>query len=252
MDYGNKDDIDQSPAWKESLSQQVARGGFWVFALRITDRGLGFIRLIILARLLTPDDFGLLGISLLALSILGTFSGTGFGAALIQKKERTDEYLDTAWTVQIIRGIVLFAILFTVSPLVAIFFNTPEAASIIKVLAFTQLLGGFNNIGIVYFRKELEFHKQFIYSFVSSVVAMLVAISLAFILRNVWALVFGLLAGNVTALILSYIICSYRPKIEFNLAKIKELFGFGKWILGSSILIFLGTHGDDVFVGKLL
>lgn len=79
----------------------------WVFALRFTNRGLGFIRTIILARLLAPEDFGLLGIAMLAIATLETFSQTGFQAALIQKKENVDSYLDTAWTVSVVRGVPL-------------------------------------------------------------------------------------------------------------------------------------------------
>ena len=237
---------------EESLSERVVKGGFWVFSLRLIERGFSFVRLIILARLLSPNDFGLLGISLLALSILGVFTQTGFESALIQRKENTEKYLNSAWTVQIIRGLFLFSVLFIISPLVGEFFNTPRASLIIRFLALTQILGAFKNIGIIYFTKELEFNKKFIYSLISNLVDMGVSISFAFLLRNVWALVWGLLAGSFTSLILSYILSSYRPRIEFNLQKVKELFSFGKWILGSNILIFFVTQGDDIFVGKLL
>ncbi|MBW1612839.1 MAG: oligosaccharide flippase family protein [Deltaproteobacteria bacterium] len=108
----------------ETLSKKVVKGGIWVFALRITSRGLGFIRTIILARLLAPSDFGLLGIAMLAIATLETFSQTGFQAALIQKKDDVESYLDTAWTVSAIRGIVLFLILFFCAPIVAKFFNS--------------------------------------------------------------------------------------------------------------------------------
>ncbi len=113
------------PISSESLSKRVVRGGIWVFALRITSRSLGFIRTIILARLLAPEDFGLLGIAMLAIATLETFSQTGFNAALIQKKENVESYLDTAWTVSAVRGVLLFLILFLSAPLVATFFNSP-------------------------------------------------------------------------------------------------------------------------------
>ena len=100
------------PTSPESLSKKVVRGGMWVFGLRFTNRGLGFVRTIILARLLAPSDFGLLGIAMLAISTLETFSQTGFQAALIQKKGNVESYLDTAWTVSAIRGVVLFLILY--------------------------------------------------------------------------------------------------------------------------------------------
>ena len=100
------------PISSESLSKKVVRGGMWVFGLRIINRSLGLIRTIILARLLAPSDFGLLGIAMLAIATLETFSQTGFQAALIQKKDNVESYLDTAWTVSAIRGVVLFSFLF--------------------------------------------------------------------------------------------------------------------------------------------
>jgi O-antigen/teichoic acid export membrane protein len=228
---------------EEPLSKRVVRGGIWVFALRITNRGLGFIRTIILARLLAPHDFGLLGVAMLAIATLETFSQTGFQAALIQKKENVESYLDTAWTVSAIRGIVLFLILFLSAPVIAKFFNSPQATLIIRVIAVSTLLSGFRNIGILFFQKELEFNKQFIYELSATLVDITVAISLAIILRNVWVLVWGGLAANFVRLFMSYMLHPYRPRIRFEKEKFQDLFGFGRWVLGSSILVFLITQG---------
>ncbi|MBW2000976.1 MAG: oligosaccharide flippase family protein, partial [Deltaproteobacteria bacterium] len=158
------------PTSVEPLSKKVIRGGIWVFALRFTNRGLGFVRTIILARLLAPSDFGLLGIAMLAIAALETFSQTGFQAALIQKKENVESYLDTAWTVSAVRGIMLFFILFFCAPIVAQFFKSPQATLVIKVIAISTLISGFRNIGILFFQKELEFNKQFIYELSATLV----------------------------------------------------------------------------------
>jgi lipopolysaccharide exporter len=236
----------------ESLSKRVVRGGIWVFGLRIANRGLGFIRTIILAHLLAPHDFGLFGIAMLAISTLETFSQTGFQAALVQKKKNVGSYLDTAWTISAIRGIILSLILFSSAPVIAKFFSSAQATLIIKVIAVSTLLSGFRNIGLVFFQKELEFNKQFLYEISATFVDLTVAIILAFILRNVWALVWGGLAANFVRLFMSYIIHPYRPRIKLEKEKFQKLFGFGKWVLGSSILAFLITQGDDIFVGKML
>jgi len=236
----------------ETLSQKAIKGGFWVFFLRIINRGFSFVRLIILARILSPDDFGLMGIALLTMSTLETFSQTGFQQALIQKKEEIESYLDSAWTVLILRGFILFIILYFIAPYAAIFFKAPEAEPIIRVIGFSILFQAFTNIGITYFKKELEFSKEFIYQFSGTLADFVVAITAVLILRNVWALVLGLLAGNMVRCFVSYFIHPYKPHLSSNLGKAKELFGFGKWIMGSSILIFLITQGDDIFVGKIL
>jgi len=236
----------------ETLSQKVVKGGFWVFLLRIVNRGFSLVRLIILARILSPSDFGLMGIALLTMSTLETFSQTGFQQALIQKKENIRSYLDSSWTALIFRGFILFVILYFIAPYAAIFFDAPKAKPIIQVIGFTVLFRAFTNIGVIYFQKELEFNKQFIYQFSGTLADFIVAISAVLILKNVWALVLGSLAGSIVRCLISYLIHPYRPKLNFNLEKIKELFGFGKWILGSNILAFLLTQGDDIFVGKLL
>lgn len=237
---------------EESLAKKVARGGFWIFALRAGERSLGLIRIIIVARLLSPNDFGLLGIALLTISILEAFSDTGFQAALVQRNEKIASYLDTAWTISVIRGSILFVTIFLLAPYVGYFFDRPDASFIIKVMGVTILLRSFSNIGIVYFQKELQFNKLFIYKLSYNLVEFIVTVLAAFILKNVWALVLGSLAGGVGGLFASYLFHSYRPRFDLNFEKAKKLFGFGKWMFGSSILVFLITQGDDVFVGKVL
>jgi len=230
----------------------VVHAGFWAFALRITSRLFGLARTIVLARLLAPNDFGLYGIALLSLSALETFSRTGFDQALIQKKEDTKPYLDTAWTVHVIRGFVLAALLVLGAPLVGDFFGEPRAVLLVRVLGAAVLLKSFGNIGIVYFRKELEFHKQFIYELSGTFADLAVAIPAAFMLRSVWALVFGLLAGNLVRMVVSYLLHPYRPRLHLERVKTKELLTFGKWILASSMVAFLVLQGDDIFLAKIL
>lgn len=246
------DDLFDTEYLKIDLKGRSVRGGFWVFALRIVTRLFGLGRTIALARLLAPADFGLFGIALLAMSALETFSQTGFHAALVQKKQDTRPYLDTAWTVQLIRAVVLALIAFSIAPYVASFFDTPTTKPILQVIAFSVLIGGFANIGVIYFQKELEFHKQFVYQLSGTFADIAVAISAAFLLRSVWALVLGLLAGNLVRLPVSYFVHPYRPRLSFNLHQFRELFGFGKWVLGSSIILFLLHQGDDALVGKVL
>jgi lipopolysaccharide exporter len=237
---------------KESLNQRVINSSFWLLLSRIINRSLSFIRIIIVARLLAPNDFGLMGIALLTMATVESFSETGLHTALIQKKENIKSHLDSAWTILILRGFTLFGILFLIAPYASIFFDTPEAKPIIQVIGFTVLLRAFSNISIVYFQKELEFNKQFVYQLSITLSEFIVVIFAALIFKNVWALVIGLLTGSFIGLIMSYKLHPYRPHLNFDLGKVKELFGFGKWIFGSSILVFLVSNGDDIFVGKLL
>lgn len=236
----------------DSFSLRILRSGVWAFSLRIVHQIFYFARIIILARILAPRDFGLMGIALLSIAVLGMFSQTGFQSALIQKKESVASYLNTAWTALIGRGLVLFLILYFGAPAVARFFRTPEAVDILRIIGLSLVLQAGANIGVLYFQKELDFRKQFLYQSLGLIVDFTVATAAALLLRSVWALVLGLLAADIAKLVTSYVIHPFRPRFAFDRRKAAELFGFGKWVLGTSILIFIITQGDDIFIGKIL
>lgn len=235
-----------------SLSRQVAIGGIWVFALRVLENLLRITRLVIVARFLSPHDFGLFGIALLVLSTMETFSQTGFQTALVQKPGDITPYLDTAWTVAIIRGGCLFLLLFFAAPYIASFFQVEGATHVIRLVGATLLIGALVNSGIVTLQRELDFARQFLYRLASTFIDFVVVLIAAVVMRNVWALVLGWLAGSLAGLIASYLIHPYRPRLRIEWEKARELFGFGRWISASAILVFLITQGDDALVGKFL
>jgi lipopolysaccharide exporter len=230
----------------------AARGSAWIFSLRITEAVLATAKVIILARLLQPTDFGLMGIALLTLSFLETFSNLGFREALIQRKDDIETYLDTAWTITIIRGVVIFGVMLLIAPYAATFFKYPGATNIIRVIGFSELLLALTNVGVVYFQKELDFKKH-AYLEVSGYIAdFTVAVVFGIIYRSVWALVLGLLASRFTVCILSYFIHPYKPRLNLLKEEARQLWFFGKWLTGSSVLVFLITQGDDILVGRML
>lgn len=235
-----------------SLTRRVTHGGIWVFLINATNQVLRLVRTVVLARLLAPQDFGLFGITMLALSALERFSQTGFTAALIQKQDENRTDLDTAWVVQIVRGVALGAILVVAAPWMASFFDEPGAEALIRTLAAVVIVDGLRNIGIVYYRKDIEFHREFVYKLAGSVPDLVASVTAALILRNAWALVVGLLAGRLVRTAASYIIHPYRPRFRFDRANARELFDFGKFITAQSVVLFLLTEGDDALVGKVL
>jgi lipopolysaccharide exporter len=237
---------------EESLSGKAARGTIWLFSLRILDRLLKIIRLVVLARILSPEDFGVFGVALLVLAVTDSFSRTGYSQALIQKKQQIKDYLDTAWTVQVIRGVLITLIVFLLAQPASLLFKAPSSVNIIRVISLSIAIQGINNIAVVYFHRKLKFNKFFKYQFLGTLVDFCIAVSAAYLLRSVWALALGLIAGNATRALMSYIIHPYRPAFRFVGKYAKELFRFGKWILVSSVLIFMIIQGDDIFVGSLL
>lgn len=237
---------------RESLTHKVIQGGFWIFLARGLVQVTGIINSVILARLLAPSDFGLMGIALMTLGMLEGLTNMGFREALVQRKGDLGKHLDTVWTISIIRGLVLFLTIFILAPLVARFFENPKASSVIRVVSLSLFFSGFINIGVIYFLKELDFRKQFIYDLSGTLTNVLVALPLAYVIGSVWALVFGLLSSSLTTAIASYIVHPYRPSLRFNLDRVKDLVNYGKWITVSQILLVLLGRADSIFVGKIL
>ncbi len=247
----------ENPEKKEKhLFKKVVKGGIWVFAIRFVTQLLSVARLVVLARFLEIEEMGLLGIGMLMIQILNTFTATGFQKALIQKKDDIHSYLNTAWTVGIVRAVVLFTILYFAAPYAAMLRVEPEKASltisIIRVIGVTMLITAFGNIATIYFQKELQFQKQFIFQMSSTLVDSIITITIALIYRSIWSLVIGKLAGTFVKSVLGYIIYPYKPAIRLDFAQAAKLWKFGKWIFGGTILGFLVIQGDDIFVWAYL
>lgn len=237
---------------KEGLFDKARRGGLLIGTSNVLKAILAVVRTIVVARFLTPTDLGLMGIVLFALAVLESLSHTGFAAALIQQRKGVDPYLDTAWIISLVRGIVLYGLLFFFAPFVASFFNAPGVTFILRIVGIALLFEGFVNIGVVTFRKDLEFKKEFLFQQIEVFADIFITIDLAITLQSVWALAFGYLGGKVAKCLASYLLHPYRPTLSFDRKKAWELFRFGKYLLGSSIIILLITQGDDAVVGKLL
>ena len=231
------------------LKRRMATGAAWLVLFRLTDRAIGFISTLILARLLVPADFGLvaMGTSILAaLELLGAFS---FDIALIQNQRAERRHYDTAWTFSVLFGCVnAVGMCLLAAPAVG-FFNEPRVEGLMYALALCTLIQGFDNVGIVAFQKDLELHKEFWFGLAKKLIGFVVTITAAFALQNFWALVCGMLALRVTSLGLSYVLHPYRPRL--SLAAAGELFGFSKWLLLNNLLIFLNNRGTDFVVGKV-
>ncbi len=236
-----------------SIVQRTVKSGIWVAATKFSSRFFQMLMLIVLARLLSPTDFGLMGIALLVLTATKRFTEIGLNAALIQQKEdNVDSYLDTTWCLEVARGMLIFGLLFALAPYIAAFFGEPRATSLIRVLGLGPLLLGLKNPGVVYFEKNLEFHKYFLYKAGGGFLQFVVGVGYALQSPTVWALVFGTLSRPASKVVLSYALHDYRPWPSFNRSHALELIHFGKWITGASVISWIGTQGDDAFVGWFL
>lgn len=238
---------------EKDLGSRIVQSGIWVALMNVSDRVLQLVMLALLARLLSPRAFGLLGIALLTLSAIKRFTRLGINSALIQnKKENVDSYLNTAWVLNFGRNLFIAALLVLGAPFIASVFSEPRATDIIRVIALSPVLMSFRNPGVVYFQKDLNMHKSFMLTMSGSVANFVVAVGFALVYQNVWALVFGFVAADVIRFVVSYLVHDYRPWFEFDLDIAREILNYGKWITGNKILNYLYNEGDDVVVGWLL
>jgi len=235
-----------------TLRQRVIRGGFWVFISYGGDKFLNVVRSVILARLLSPDDFGLIGLAAVATGFMAVMTEVGIGQAVIHRQETTDDVLSTAWTISLLRSALLSAATFLAAGPVAVWFETPTLAPIMRVMALTFIIGGFGNIGVIVLKKELDFRTLAYFSFIATILNLVIVIIAAIIFRNAWALVLGSLSQELIMLIGSYIIHPFRPRPRWRSHIAKDLLGYGKYIFSGGIVNYFLTQGDDALVGKIL
>ena len=230
----------------------VKKGIAWVLAQRFFIRVFAILRVPILARLLSPNDFGLIGIATAVLFFIDVFTRTGFQTALIQKKENIEEYLDVGWTITLIRGVIETSILIVLAKPLANFYHEPALFLLLLVSSLTAMIGSFDSVRIVLLYRKLNMGLLSWYAVITSAIAFVITVAMAYWLRNVWALVWGMIAQTILTTVGSYIIAPYRPHFKFDIPKIKELWAFGKWEFLSGLLLTFFMRGDNLFVGKVL
>lgn len=235
-----------------SLGQRATRGAAWMFGLNVSYRSVGLVRTAILAHLLSPGQWGVFGIAVLFQSLLETITQLGMNAALTRMPGDPSPYYDTGWLLAALRGTVLAVAMVLAAPLVAGFFDHPEATPLIRVLAITNLIGGLNNPASVTLRRELRFRALYIINMLQTAADVGVSITAVYLYRTPMGLVLGFVARQVLGVGLNYAVVPWRPRFRFMATRAKELLSYGKWIMGSAILQFVYGQGDDIIVGRLL
>ncbi len=222
-------------------------GGF-----RVVSRGFAFVRTAILARILSPAQFGVYGIVLIVLALLELLTETGVNIFLIQEKDDIDSYINTSWVVSIVRGLIVSLLVIAFAPLIGAFFKSVEVIPLLYLAAVIPLVRGFINPAQVKLQKNLQFGKEFTLRTIVFAVDCLFAIFLALTLKTPASLVYGLIAGAFTEVLLSLVMVSPAPKFIFDKLKTLKVIKKGKWITLAGIFDYLSKNGDNLVVGKLL
>lgn len=233
-----------------SLKQKTISGVIWSSLQRFGTMGISFISNIVLARLLTPDDYGCIGMLMIFIALSNTFIDGGFGSALIQKKRPTQEDYSTIFYWNIFLGIILYGVLYLCSPLIADFYNIPLLSKVLRVQGVVLIVNAFGIIQANQLRKQLKFKSIAQVSLTASIVSVIVAIAMAYMGCGVWSLVAQQIAMPLVSTLLYWANSSWRPSWVFSWNSFRELFGFGSFILLSSLLNTFCNNLTGLLIGK--
>lgn len=226
----------------------VARGAVLVVGMRWTDRLIGLVSTLILARLLLPEDFGIVAMASIVVGLIDTLLDLGVGSALVQNKHAAREEFDTAWTLRLMQSAFVALLIWLAAPFAAEYFRDSRVLDVIRVMALTTLIGGFENIGIVAFQKNMEFGRDFQYFFFRRIAGFVVTIALAFWLHSYWAMVIGTVVGRTTGVAISYWLHDYRPR--FSMVRFRQIWSFSQWMLVGNVGTYWLVQVDKFLVGR--
>lgn len=232
--------------------KDVVRGLSWMAILRVSMRGLAIVKIAILARFLTPAQFGNYGIALLVLGFLEVLTETGINIFLIQEKDDVKPYLNSAWVVSIIRGILITAVILGSAPLVIYFFKATQILPLLYIVAGVAFVRGFINPMEVTFQKKLQFRKEFWYKGFLYFIDASLAVILGITIRSESSMLVSMLVSAFVEVLLSFILFKDRPKLSIKKEKVLEVIHSGKWVTGAGIFNYIFQNIDNVTVGKVL
>lgn len=232
--------------------KNAIKGVSWMGFFRLSTRVLSFARIAIIARILMPSQFGIYGVAALVLALLETFTETGINIFLIQEKTDLKEYISTAWIASIIRGTFISVIILFATPFIASYFNVSEYWYVIALIAGVSFIRGFINPARVAFQKDLSFGKEFFFAWSVFLFDLIVTIFAVIVTRSPVGIVYGLIAGALLELTLSFVLIKPRPTFNIEISKLKQIFGRGKWITAGGIFNYLFSNLDDIVVGRIL
>lgn len=231
------------------MKGQIARGAAWMVLFKLIDRVLGILSTLILARLLLPADFGLVAMAMSVIAVIELASAFSFEIALIQKPRPERVHFDTAWTLNVLLALGCGLMIAALAVPAADFYSEPRVTPVMLVLAGAWFVAGFENVGVVEFRRNMDFRREFRFMAFKRLMGFGLTVALAFLFRSYWALVIGTAFSRIAGVGLSYLMHPLRPR--FSLAASRDLFGFSGWLLLNNLLGVGILKAPHFIVGRL-
>ena len=220
--------------------------------MAVVTRTLTPLNFIILAKLLTPNDFGLLAIAQISISFSTLLWDAGLQKALIQTREPLEKAANIVFWINLALASIMYIIIFLTAPYLAVFLGSPESCIVLKVLSIQIIIGAFSAGQQSIFIRSFRFKLLFWTKLVKALIPIIVAVPLAYYGYGVWALVASSLSGSMINMIILWTMSSWRPKFYFDFNIAKKLTNFGSWIILDSLIGWLISQGDAVLVGRFL
>lgn len=233
------------------LKQKAIKGVVWTSINRFTTIGIQFISGIILARLLTPEDYGCIGMLSIFMLVSSTIIDGGFGSALIQKKRPTQADYSTIFIWNFCISILIYVLLFVSAPTIAKFYRIPVLSDVLRIQGIVLIINALQTVQINQLNKQFRFKKIAIVSLITSIISLSVTIYLAYLKCGVWALVVQNILVTIIPTSIYWFTNKWYPQLVFSLKSFKELFNFGFYMLLSSIINTIVNNIQGLFIGRL-
>lgn len=234
----------------ESLKSKTVKGVGWSFADNIANQGITFLVGLVLARMLTPAEYGLIGIILIFVNIFNSIVNSGFSAALIRKKDATDDDYSTVFITNMVISVVLAIALFFSAPLIADFFNQPQLDALSKAMSCIVIINALGLVQFTILTKRIDFKTHTKISLIASISSGIIGIGMAFAGYGVWSLVGQQISKQLLNTTLLWLYNKWIPKMHFSTKSFKELFGFGWKLLVSSLIDVAWRDIYQIVIGK--
>lgn len=233
-------------------AQGLASATRWMVAGRLVTQGSRFLVSVILARLLSPEAFGVVAVAMTTVVALEILKDLGTGAALIQRTEVDQRLLSSVFYLNIVAGLLAAGLMAFGAPVIAGFFDTPDAAPVVQAFALVLALGGFTQVHHALLRRRMRFGGVAAVEMIAAVVNGVVSIALALLGLGVWSMVWGNLAGVVVGSVVAWVASGWAPSAQFRLADLRAIAGFSLHTAAYNVTTFALENTDKILVGRLL
>lgn len=234
-----------------SLKNKVMHGMLWATLERFASQLISFIVTMVLARLLTPSDYGTVALLTVFLLFAGILIDSGFGQALVQKKNASPIDFSTAFYFSLAISIIIYFILYLIASKIANFYDTPELESLLKVMALTLVFNAISSVQVAELNRGLLFNLSFKISMISAAASGLVGISLAFMNFGSWALVWSSVAGSFVGMVARWFVITWRPKLSFSFDALKSMWTYSWKLLVSALFDSAYSNLYALLIGKI-